>query len=66
MPDLNEGNLNIFPNELFQNETGALSCGEGAKKSPSERELEITELSFCSLDLLSTKYTNSIIPWVKF
>lgn len=46
--------------------TGALSCVESAKKSPSERELKIIELSSCSLDLISTWYTNSIIPWVKF
>lgn len=39
---------------------------ESAKKSPSQRELKIIGLSSCTLDLLSTCYTNSIIRWVKF
>lgn len=39
---------------------------KSAKKSPSGKELKIIELSSCSLDLLSTWYTNSIILWAKF
>lgn len=46
--------------------TGALSYVESAKKSPSEEELKIIELSSCSLDLISTSYTNSVILRVKF
>lgn len=36
------------------NNQSSLSCVESAKKSPSEWELKIIELSSCSLDLLST------------
>lgn len=48
------------------NNKDSVACLESAKKSPSERELKIIELSSCTLDLLSTCYTNSIIRGVKF
>lgn len=56
--------LDIFSSR--KNNKDSVACVESAKKSPSERELKIIELSSCTLDLLSTCYTNSIIRGVKF